>query len=146
MAADSEEPTRPRPPRDGETRVRAGSIMADTMIRPDETRVRPSASHPVAAADTLVSGVTRVREAFAPGQPPVEVAFGKGYRLRERYELDEMIGQGAMGQVWRAKDLLSEEARDRNPFVAVKVLNSDFQSRPDAFIALHREATRAQKL
>jgi len=57
-----------------------------------------------------------------------------------------MIGQGAMGQVWRAKDLLGEEAQDRNPFVAVKVLNSDFEARPDAFIALHREATRAQKL
>jgi serine/threonine protein kinase len=74
------------------------------------------------------------------------MAFGPGYRLRERYELDEMIGQGAMGQVWRAKDLLGEEALDRNPYVAVKVLNSDFEARPDAFIALHREATRAQKL
>jgi serine/threonine protein kinase len=51
-----------------------------------------------------------------------------------------------MGRVWRAKDLLAEEARDRNPYVAVKVLNSDFEARPDAFISLHREATRAQKL
>src|SRR6202011_2298857 len=74
------------------------------------------------------------------------IPFGQGYRLRGRYELDEMIGQGAMGQVWRAKDLLAEEALDRNPYVAVKVLNSDFEARPDAFIALHREATRAQKL
>jgi len=146
MAADSEEPTRPRPPREAETRVRAGPGMAETMIRADETRVRPGASHPTPTADTLISGAARVRDSFAPGQPPVEVSFGRGYRLRERYELDEMIGQGAMGQVWRAKDLLGEEARDRNPYVAVKVLNSDFQSRPDAFIALHREATRAQKL
>jgi serine/threonine protein kinase len=93
-----------------------------------------------------VAGGTRVREAFARNPPSAEPQFGPGYRLRERYELDAMIGQGAMGQVWRAKDLLGEEARDRNPFVAVKVLNSDFQSRPDAFVALHREATRAQKL
>jgi serine/threonine protein kinase len=78
--------------------------------------------------------------------PRQSLPFGPGYRLRDRYELVEMIGQGAMGQVWRAKDLLGEEARDRNPYVAVKVLNSDFQGRPDAFIALHREATRAQKL
>lgn len=139
MAADSEEPTRLRPPRESETRVRA----ADTMIRADETRVRPAASRSGGAADTLVPGATRVRHSVAP---PAEISFGRGYRLRERYELDEMIGQGAMGQVWRAKDLLSEEARDRNPYVAMKVLNSDFQNRPDAFIALHREATRAQKL
>jgi serine/threonine protein kinase len=84
-----------------------------------------------------------------PGTEPLArrpIPFGQGYRLRGRYELDEIIGQGAMGQVWRAKDLLGEEALDRNPYVAVKVLNSDFESRPDAFIALHREATRVQKL
>jgi serine/threonine protein kinase len=89
---------------------------------------------------------------FAPDSTPARgparqgIPFGPGYRLRGRYELDEMIGQGAMGQVWRAKDLLGEEALDRNPYVAVKVLNSDFEGRSDAFIALHREATRAQKL
>jgi len=83
-----------------------------------------------------------------PAQPVArqQVPFGQGFRLRGRYELNELIGQGAMGQVWRAKDLLAEEALDRNPYMAVKVLNSDFEARPDAFIALHREATRAQKL
>jgi serine/threonine protein kinase len=67
-------------------------------------------------------------------------SFGRGYRLRGRYELDELIGQGAMGQVWRAKDLLGEEALDRNPFVAVKVLNSDFEARADAFATNRRVA------
>lgn len=113
----------------------------------------PTRARPTADAQTRIRGPavdeTRVRDFSVPHQPPeapTARVFGPGYRLRERYELDEMIGQGAMGQVWRAKDLLGEEARDRNPYVAVKVLNSDFQSRPDAFIALHREATRAQKL
>jgi serine/threonine protein kinase len=74
------------------------------------------------------------------------VEFGEGYGVRGRYVLESLIGQGAMGQVWRAKDLLGEEARDRDPHVAVKVLNTDFAARPDAFVALHREAARAQKL
>jgi serine/threonine protein kinase len=74
------------------------------------------------------------------------VGLVRGYRLRERYVLDGLIGQGAMGQVWRAKDLLGEEAKDRNPFVAVKVLIGDVEAHPDAFVALHREAARAQKL
>jgi serine/threonine protein kinase len=60
--------------------------------------------------------------------------------------LIELIGQGAMGQVWKAKDLLGEEARERNPFIAIKVLNSDFEAHPEAFVAMHREASRAQKL
>jgi hypothetical protein len=51
-----------------------------------------------------------------------------------------------MGQVWRARDLLAEEARDRNPYVAVKVLNRDFEGHPDALAGLHREALRAQQL
>ena len=66
--------------------------------------------------------------------------------LRDRYRLEKLIGQGAMGQVWKAKDLLSVEARDRNPFVAIKVLREDFARVPHALVGLHREASRAQKL
>ena len=83
---------------------------------------------------------------IAPGPGRATALFGEGYRLRGRYLLDCLIGQGAIGQVWRAKDLLGEEARDRNPFVAIKVLNSDFEGQSDAFVAMHREAARAQKL
>jgi serine/threonine protein kinase len=88
-------------------------------------------------------------EARPTSDSPLDSAarpFGPGCKLRGHYLLEELIGQGAMGQVWRAKDLLAEEAQDRNPYVAVKVLNSDFEARPDAFIAMHREASRAQKL
>ena len=69
-----------------------------------------------------------------------------GETLRRRYLLEEQIGRGSMGQVWRARDLLAEEARDRNPYVAVKVLNRDFEGHPDALAGLHREALRAQQL
>jgi len=69
-----------------------------------------------------------------------------GETLRRRYVLEAVIGSGAMGQVWRARDLLAEEAQDQHPYVAVKVINRDFETHPDAFMGLHREALRAQQL
>ena len=36
------------------------------------------------------------------------------------------------------------EAQDRQPYVAIKVLNNDFRAHPDAFIALQREASKSQ--
>ncbi|MFU8814077.1 MAG: bifunctional serine/threonine-protein kinase/formylglycine-generating enzyme family protein [Pseudomonadales bacterium] len=66
--------------------------------------------------------------------------------LKQRFVLDEKLGSGGMGTVFRAKDLRKVEARDRNPFVAVKVLNNDFREHPEAFIALQREAAKSQAL
>ncbi len=66
--------------------------------------------------------------------------------LKQRFVLVEKLGSGGMGTVFRAKDLRKVEARDRNPYVAVKVLNNDFREHPEAFIALQREATKSQAL
>ena len=66
--------------------------------------------------------------------------------LKQRFVLDEKLGSGGMGTVYRAKDLRKVEARDRHPYVAVKVLNDDFRAHPEAFIALQREAAKSQAL
>jgi serine/threonine protein kinase len=66
--------------------------------------------------------------------------------LKQRFVLDEKLGSGGMGTVFRAKDLRKVEARDSNPFVAVKVLNNDFRQHPEAFITLQREAAKSQAL
>jgi hypothetical protein len=60
--------------------------------------------------------------------------------------LEEKLGSGGMGTVFRAKDLRKVEARDRQPYLAIKVLNNDFREHPEAFIALQREATKSQAL
>src|SRR5690606_38448622 len=60
--------------------------------------------------------------------------------------LDSLIGHGGMGQVWKALDLVRESARDPNPWVAIKLLNPDFETHPDAFLTLQREATKSQQL
>ncbi|QYZ67410.1 MAG: serine/threonine protein kinase [Gammaproteobacteria bacterium (ex Lamellibrachia satsuma)] len=69
-----------------------------------------------------------------------------GDTLNGRFVLEDEIGRGGMGVVYLAKDLRKEEARDREPYVAIKVLNEAVQQNSDAFIALQREAKKAQRL
>lgn len=66
--------------------------------------------------------------------------------LNNRFVLKETLGAGGMGTVYKAQDLRKVEARDNNPFVAAKILNSDFKNHPDAFISLQREASRSHLL
>ncbi len=64
--------------------------------------------------------------------------------LKQRFVLEDRLGSGGMGTVFRAKDLRKVEARDSQPHIAIKVLNNDFRSHPQAFIALEREASKSQ--
>ncbi len=72
--------------------------------------------------------------------------IGPGTVLKGRFRLEQVIGQGGMGAVYKAVDLLKVEARDRNPYMAVKLLVGDFKEHPEAFIALQRESAKAQRL
>ncbi len=81
-----------------------------------------------------------------PRHPGLSRAFREGDHLRDRFQLMSKLGEGGMGAVWKGKDLLKEEARDRNPFVAIKLLQGDFKEHPEAFIALQRETAKQQRL
>jgi serine/threonine protein kinase len=69
-----------------------------------------------------------------------------GSIIKQRFVLDTLIGKGGMGLVFSAIDRRKEEAKDPNPRVAFKVLNADFQRHPQSFMALQREARKAQSL
>ena len=73
-----------------------------------------------------------------------EIAVGDV--IRGRFVLEKELGSGGMGTVFKALDRLRQEARDREPYVAVKVLSETFRRQPLSFIALQREAKKAQKL
>ena len=66
--------------------------------------------------------------------------------IRERFVLEAMLGTGGMGTVYRARDLRKVEAQDRDPWVAIKLLNEDFKQHPSALISLQREARKSQVL
>jgi len=117
-----------------------------TMLRPagPDSGAAPPPSPKSAPPETsggASSGWRRWAEADHQG-----VRIGVGDVLRDRFVIEENIGEGGMGLVFRARDRRREEARDRNPFVAIKLLGDDFKSHPDALIALQREARRMQQL
>jgi hypothetical protein len=66
--------------------------------------------------------------------------------LNERFVLEERVGSGGMSTVYKALDRRKLEADDRNPYVAVKVLNVEFRAHPQSLIALQREAKKSQSL
>ncbi len=96
---------------------------------------RPEANEPTA------SGLDKPSSASEP-QPPI----GPGIILKDRFELQQPLGEGGMGVVYRAVDRLKVEAGDKNPYLAIKLLASDLRSQRGGFIALQREASKAQRL
>lgn len=71
---------------------------------------------------------------------------GVGDTLNGRFVLEECIGFGGMGTVYKALDLRKLEASDRKPYIAIKLLNVQFRGHPKSLIALQREARKAQTL
>jgi serine/threonine protein kinase len=71
---------------------------------------------------------------------------GVGDTLNGRFVLEECIGFGGMGMVYKALDLRKLEASDRKPYIAIKVLNVQFRGHPKSLITLQREARKAQTL
>ena len=69
-----------------------------------------------------------------------------GAVVKDRFTLEEELGRGGMGIVFKARDQRKEEAQDRNPYVALKVLNEEFKRHPESLKALQRESRKAQHL
>lgn len=171
-ADDPEEATRLRArslPDDDDPTVAAG--VAGGRAQGDDDATAQGAVAPVSDDDETVQGTVQAgggrrppadddatvqgtqggsasRSAPSRTQSSAEAAstIGMGTVLKGRFTLEDKLGAGGMGGVYKAVDLVKQEARDRNPYVAVKVLNESFADHPDAFIALQRESSRTQKL
>lgn len=105
----------------------------------DETHVRTNLGDRAAPSSATV--VSNDQSVAAPDRMK-----GVGDTLNGRFVLEECIGFGGMGTVYKALDLRKLEASDRKPYIAIKVLNVQFRGHPKSLIALQREARKAQTL
>lgn len=69
-----------------------------------------------------------------------------GQIIRGTYQLDFKIGSGGMGVVWKALDLIQDAGESRDKYAAIKFINHEIRSHPDALKALVREFARYKKL
>ena len=94
------------------------------------------------SAPTRITGTIDHAQSSTLQKDSVDV----GTILKDRFVLEDIIARGGMGVVYKARDLRKEEYKDRDPYVAVKVLGEECKTHPDFFMALQRETRKSQKL
>ncbi len=104
------------------------------------------------------TGGMTTASAFATAMPPTSTfgiapaageptgPLGVGALLKQRFQILEVLGEGGMGVVFKAADVRKLEARSRNPYVAIKVLNSALSNNHTLIAGLQRECEKAQEL
>jgi len=138
---------------DSDNRQDPGSNTSSGAPDTDATEINPESSLPGERA-------SRSEADYTEYQSPTQTSAGfdrarqlahkarseSGRLLKKRFVLEDVLGEGGMGLVYKARDLRKVEAEDRNPYIAVKVLGQNFKDHPQAFVSLQQEAVKSQKL
>lgn len=143
-------------------RVPTKDVVATTSpVADDATRFSPSSISPRTLAPSSSTNTPLEKSVAIAGDnsSAIDLISGEGAieatdktpngdkkLLKGRFVLEDILGIGGMGVVYKAKDLLKVEAQDRDPYVAIKVLSEEFKTHPEAFISLQREAKKAQHI
>jgi eukaryotic-like serine/threonine-protein kinase len=120
-------------------------VESKASLYGEETRLQTQSDIPSMPSSSLPPSQAPVSGPYSQG-PGSQRMKGVGDTLNGRFVLEECIGFGGMGTVYKALDLRKLEASDRKPYIAIKVLNVQFSGHPQSLIALQREARKAQTL
>ena len=74
------------------------------------------------------------------------VKLKAGSILKNRFILEHELGHGGMSIVYRALDLRKQEANNRNPYIAIKILGEAFKNHPQSIRVLEHETQKIQSL
>src|SRR5690606_23603192 len=118
---------------DERTRLQRPAADDRTRLRAPRSEQPPGTLDPRTAGTSATGSDWRHPERW---QSRHEGPLGPGSVIKDRFVLESVLGQGGMGVVFRAIDRRKEEARDRDPYVAVKILSEEFSKHPNALIAL----------
>lgn len=119
---------------------------ADTVIDDDELPVPallgdqqqlPASDHPISPT---ITDHPRPKDTLDSSSNLV------GKTLNDRYELENLVGSGGMGTVYRAIDRQRLESGFSNPYVAIKILHRRLSLRQDWYSNFQQEASRCQQL
>ena len=94
------------------------------------------------SALTASMTASRLRRPNPPPMRPIAI----GHVLRDRYVLENRLGSGGMGTVYRAADRFRSDFPEGERHVAIKILHEDLRSRPEVLTNLRREYCCTQTL
>src|SRR5215470_18485805 len=105
----------------------------------DETD--PGATSPAGPGSTATSDLTRLHDGDLPAADVHPIESGLGRVLGNRYRLEQVLGAGGMGVVYKAADL-----HVPGEYFAIKVLNAALQGHPELVKALREEVRKTRVL
>lgn len=117
----------------------------DDSVIPDGTTAeeRPTSTERVVKSHTL-SPFAKPRAKKATNMARKTPVLGD--ILSDRFVLEEQLGRGGIGIVFKARDQLREKTNTGPVEVALKVLSEEYRNSPEMIRCMHRETLRAQSL